>query len=218
MKKIYLYLYIGAILIALLLTSCKKDNTIVDPGVVTTVPEILGITADKTTIMYGNDDHAIITCNASGGNLKYTWEVDLGDIIPQNTDRSKVSFTGAACCVGEKTIKCTVSNDKGSVSKNIIITILENVTVPDIISIGVDNTQIKADGIDAANLVCYAIGGKLNYKWETDCGKLTPVPSDSTRITYTATTECIGDKTIKCTVTNEKGTISKTQVITVVAK
>jgi PKD repeat protein len=202
----------------MLLSGCKKDSTPVDPNVVTTIPSIQSLSADKLVIMYGNEDHAIITCNASGGNLKYTWEVDLGDIIPQNTDRSKVSYTGAACCVGEKTINCTVSNDKGSASKTIIITILENIIVPDIISIGVDKTEIKADGVDAANLVCYAIGGKLNYKWETDCGNLTPVPDDSTRITFTATNQCIGDKTIKCTVSNEKGNVSKTQVITVVAK
>jgi hypothetical protein len=218
MKKIYLIVSVIALFLAVISSSCKKDNTIVDPGVVTTVPSIQSITADKTTIMFGNQDHAIITCNATGGNLKYTWEVDLGDIIPQNNDRSKVSYTGAACCVGEKTINCTVSNDKGSVSKSIVITILENIINPEIISIGVDKTQIKADGIDASNLVCYAIGGKLSYKWETECGKLTPVTGDSTRITYTATSECVGDKTIKCTVSNEKGNVSQTQVITVVAK
>ena len=216
MKKVLLHTSVLSLLIVLFI-GCSKNNT-TDPGTNTTKPTITSLVADKNKILYGAQDQAFITCSATGGNLKYTWEVDLGDIVPQNSDHSKISYTGAACCVGEKTIKCTVSNDKGSDSKTIVITILENITIPDIISIATDKTLIKADGIDAANLVCYAIGGNLKYKWESDCGLLSRVPDDSTRITFTATSECIGDKTIKCTVSNEKGDTSKSIVITVLAK
>ena len=88
-------------------------------------PEIISLTTDKSTIKFGGEEPAIITCNASGGNLEYTWEVDLGDIFPLKSDNSQVRFSGSPCCIGKKLIKCTVTNDKGSDTKDIEIIILE---------------------------------------------------------------------------------------------
>jgi hypothetical protein len=88
-------------------------------------PEIISLTTDKSTIKFGGEEPAIITCNASGGNLEFTWEVDLGDIFPINSDNSQVRFSGSPCCIGKKLIKCTVTNDKGSDTKEIEIIILE---------------------------------------------------------------------------------------------
>ena len=101
--------------------SKKKENP--NPDANTTVPQIISLTANKYLIMVGGEDPAILTCEASGGNIQYTWEVDLGDIFPLNEDGSMVRFTGSECCLGEKVIKCTVANDKGSATQNIIITI-----------------------------------------------------------------------------------------------
>ena len=103
------------------ITGCKKKES--TPDASTTSPQIVSLTANKYQIMVGGEDPAILTCEASGGNIQYTWEVDLGDIFPLNEVGSMVRFTGSDCCLGEKKIHCTVTNDKGSVSETIIITI-----------------------------------------------------------------------------------------------
>jgi hypothetical protein len=215
MKIKNLILFIQVLLLITIIIGCTKNESPTNNNVIETTPAINNIVADKTQIFYGGEDMAIISCNATGGNLDYTWQVDLGDLVPMNSERSKVSFSGAACCVGEKTITCTVSNSKGTVSKNIIITILEVIKVPEIISIESDKTELQSSTGEKANIVCYAIGGNLKYTWEADCGDITVNQSDNSKITYTANDKCIGTKNIKCTVTNEKGTVTDTYQIVV---
>lgn len=108
------------ILIVVASAGCTKKNS-PEPDVNTTFPQILSLTADKDSIKAGGTEPAIITCIASGGNITFKWEVDLGDIFPLNEEGSQVRFTGSDCCLGEKYIKCTVSNDKGSVMDTALI-------------------------------------------------------------------------------------------------
>ena len=102
--------------------SCKKDDQ-TTPSADTTIPTILKLTSDKATIKYGGEEPAIITCEATGGNCTYLWEVDLGDIFVLNADGSQVRFTGSECCIGDKVITCTVSNDKGDASETVVVNI-----------------------------------------------------------------------------------------------
>ncbi len=197
----------------LILLGCSEESTNPNTDAETSVPEIRSLTAEKTQILYGGQDPAVITCDATGGNLTYVWEVDLGDIIPMNASRSKVSFNGSACCVGEKVITCTVSNAKGSASRSIVITILEVVNPPEIIALEADRTEIHEG--EAASLVCYAIGGNLKYAWASDCGALTIDANDNSKATMAATAECRGTRTVTCTVSNEKGTDVKTMQISI---
>lgn len=215
MKLKNLILFAQTLLLIVAIIGCSNNDSPTNNTVTETVPVINNIVADKNQILYGGSEQAVLTCNADGGNLKYVWQVDLGDLVPMNSEHSKVSFTGAACCVGEKTITCTVSNSKGSASKNIIITILEVIKVPEIISIESDKTELNSTSSEKANIVCYAIGGNLKYTWEADCGDITVNQTDNSKITYTASDKCIGTKNIKCTVTNEKGTVSQTYQIVV---
>lgn len=101
-------------------TSCKKE-TESEPEIETSFPVIVNLSSDKNSIKFGGDDPAIITCETTGGDISYVWEVDLGDIFVINEDGSQVRFTGSECCIGEKIISCTASNDKGSVSDTIMI-------------------------------------------------------------------------------------------------
>lgn len=103
-------------------TSCKKDDNST-PSTETTNPVISSLTSDKSSIKFGGEEPAIITCEASGGGLQYTWEVDLGDIFVLNEDGSQVRFTGSECCIGDKLIKCTVKNNKGEVSETVTVNI-----------------------------------------------------------------------------------------------
>lgn len=201
---------------ALVFLGCaKKSSNPVGTDTETGPPMIVSLTADKTQILFGGMDPATITCEATGGGLNYVWEVDLGDIVPVNTSHSKVTFSGAACCVGEKTIKCTVSNSLGSTSKTIVITILEVIEQPEIISLEVNKTRIQSSLNETASFVCYAIGGNLRYSWASDCGILSINTADSSKATLTAKAECVGTRNITCTVSNEKGKDTKTVQITI---
>lgn len=117
------YTIIALLMVATIFTiSCKKQET-TTPSVTSTTPEIISLTSDKSTIKFGGEEPAIITCEASGGNCQYIWEVDLGDIFVLNEDGSQVRFTGSECCIGDKIIKCTVKNDKGEVTETVTVNI-----------------------------------------------------------------------------------------------
>jgi hypothetical protein len=202
MKRIALLVYIS---LTLLMLSCSNDNGPITNDNETTMPVIDSLFSDKTEIMYGGTESTVLTCKASGGNLKYVWQVDLGDIIPINNDKLKVSFTGSACCVGIKIISCTVSNNKGSVTGIVKVKILENSFQPEVISIETDKPEINSAAGESANLICYAVGGNLKYEWQSDCGKITVDEDESWKISYKPSTNCVGTQNITCTVTNEKG-------------
>ena len=140
----YIKLFLLTCFTLFLVTACSNDSGTGNNSDTESIPVINSISADKTQIMYGGEDKAVLTCLASGGNLKYVWQVDLGDLVPLNSEHSKVSFSGAACCVGEKIITCTVSNSKGSISDTIRINILENITTPEIITIESEKAEINS--------------------------------------------------------------------------
>lgn len=120
MKYKLIFTLIIAVVVA---ASCKKEETNKNTDVEISIPIIESLTSDKASIQFGGEEPAIITCEATGGNLEYTWEVDLGDIFVLNDSGSKVRFTGSECCIGEKVIKCTVKNGKGETSETVIVNI-----------------------------------------------------------------------------------------------
>lgn len=111
------------IIMATIFTSACKKTEDTEPTVETSVPEIVSLTSDKVEIKFGGETATLI-CDATGGDMSYLWEVDLGDIFTINDDGSQVTFTGSACCIGEKIITCTASNDKGSVSQTVNVIIV----------------------------------------------------------------------------------------------
>lgn len=101
--------------------SCNDDTKYVNPN--TQMPEIISLSTDKTEIMIG--EYAEISCEATGGELIYEWDVILGDIIPQNEEGSVVRYSGSECCSGERVVSCTVRNDKGEAEDVVSIFILQ---------------------------------------------------------------------------------------------
>ncbi len=100
-------------------SSCQKSDADQDTNLIQ--PRFVSLTADKDTILFGGGDPAILTCVATGSNLSYQWEVDLGDIFPMNPEGSVVRFTGSECCIGNKYIRCTISNELESVSDTVLV-------------------------------------------------------------------------------------------------
>lgn len=111
--------YTIIVVMALFWASCEKETA--QEG--DTIPEITSIATSRDTINFGGDK-TTITVIASGGNLQYTWDVDLGDIFPTGQE-GVVEYSGSSCCIGLKTIKCTVSNSMGEVKSSIDVFILE---------------------------------------------------------------------------------------------
>jgi hypothetical protein len=107
-------------LLAVTLFACKPAEEI-DPN--SEHPTIISLTSEKSEIKIGESTK--ITCEATGGNLEYEWSVLLGDIIPANESGSEVTYSGFECCSGEKTISCTVKNDKGTATDTLVVNILE---------------------------------------------------------------------------------------------
>jgi len=113
--------FVFAIIGLIFFNSCEKEGT--NSNLQTEMPAIDSLITNTTQITYGGDDPAILRCFAKGGDLNYIWEVDLGDLFSLNDEGSEVQFTASPCCIGDKMITCTVSNDKGKVSESIAITI-----------------------------------------------------------------------------------------------
>jgi len=185
------------------------NNT--DSDVITTVPVINALTTDKTEIEVGSEDFAIISCEAEGGNLNYEWFVDLGDLFfvdPDEKDKSKVYFSAASCCVGEKVIKCTVSNDKGEVKSEVNLTVLAELDVPKIL-----NTKIGKGTIDRSGstvLDCYALGQRLTYTWKAEHGTFEMKNEEGWEVEYFADGVYTGTEIITCSVSNIKGSVDAT--------
>ena len=112
-----------AIIGLVLFASCDKEDT--NNNLQTEIPAIDSLTASSTRITAGGEDPAILNCYATGGDLNYIWEVELGDLFSLNDEGSEVQYTAAACCIGEREITCIVENDKGEVSESITITITQ---------------------------------------------------------------------------------------------
>lgn len=197
-----------SLFVILTLVSCNK-TTPTSSNADTTLPEIVSIVSDKSQI-HSIEEFTDITCTAKGGNLSYKWEVDLGDLIPQNTNHSVVRFSGAACCEGEKEIKCTVSNDKGSITKTVIVKIIPEVRIPDINSLTTSSSVIHSSIGEFAEITCFAVGGgNMKYQWTADCGEFVYSSKDSSVVKYYATEKCNGNRILSCKVSNEKGEITK---------
>lgn len=211
MKSLKYFLELCFLLVIL---SCSKNDSNTNFEKETSAPIINSLTSNKSQIFYGGEDYTEITCNASGGNLSYKWEVDLGDIIPLNSSHSKIKYAGSACCVGEKTIKCTVTNSLGSDSKTIQITIIETTTKPEIINIIPDKSSLNQELEESTLVTCFAKGGKLSYNWNSTLGAISYPNADSSIIKFSALKNQKGIAKLKCLVTNEKGSVSDSTEIT----
>lgn len=126
MARVYFFnrYIITLIFTVIVISSCKKDENTKVQEESLSAPEIVKIEASKYEIKFGGADYTTITATATGGDLEYLWEVDLGDIIPQSDKGDVINFSGSACCIGEKEIILTVSNKKGQDKDTIIIEIL----------------------------------------------------------------------------------------------
>lgn len=116
--------YLIAIFSVFLLGSCEKEKTH-NSNVITEFPAIQSLTTSMTVMEFGSTKPAILNCSATGGDLNYIWEVDLGDLFIMNASGSEAQYSASPCCIGDKIISCTVSNDKGSVSQEVFLTITE---------------------------------------------------------------------------------------------
>ena len=116
------YTYLIALAGILFLASCDKDKTSSNGDA---VPLIDSLTTNLTIMEFGSTKPGVLNCYATGGDLTYIWDVDLGDLFIINETGSQAQYSASPCCVGEKLISCTVSNNKGEVTESISITITE---------------------------------------------------------------------------------------------
>ena len=81
------FTYLFALTGLLLLGSCDKDTNSYNAS--NTVPTIDSLTTSTTVMTFGSTKPATLECYATGGDLTYIWEVDLGDLFIINDSGSQ---------------------------------------------------------------------------------------------------------------------------------
>lgn len=108
------------ILISMLIpavSSCQEDYIMEIADRPTDTIEFTDITASKdSACMF---DTIVLTANAKGENLKYTWQRAKGSMVAVEGHPDKVYFWGCRTCCGDLTISCTVENEYGAYTKEI---------------------------------------------------------------------------------------------------
>lgn len=118
MKKLLLFPFILAVLAAVI-SSCQEDYIRDIEDKPTELIEFTGITASRdSACMF---DTIVLTANAKGENLKYTWQRAKGSMVGVKGEPYKVYFWGCQTCCGDLTISCTVENEYGAYTKEISV-------------------------------------------------------------------------------------------------
>jgi hypothetical protein len=100
--------------------SCSKESpTIqVDPS---TNLSLDSIVPTKRNIITWEEIY--ITAYTKGKNISYNWSANHGSMLEE--DSSTVTYWACPSCVGKNTIKCQISNEFGTISDTITITVTE---------------------------------------------------------------------------------------------
>lgn len=120
MKTIYSYLKytLYAIPLSILFLSCEKEQAPEVPAPAETQVPLAYDSLYVSGKVHLNQSCTICTI-ASGKDLVYSWELDLGILLGSG---SSVTFN--ACCVGTHNVKCTISDCYGnSQSKEVAIVV-----------------------------------------------------------------------------------------------
>lgn len=118
MKKLLLIptLLIG---VTSIISSCQEDFIEEIEDRPTELIEFSGITVSRdTACMF---DTIVLTANAKGENLKYTWQRAKGSMVGVKGEPDKVYFWGCQTCCGDLTISCTVENEHGAYTKEVSV-------------------------------------------------------------------------------------------------
>jgi hypothetical protein len=120
-KKLFKTLTITSLFIMIFLfifTSCKKEKKVetVEPTVNLAIDSLV---ASKTEIIVW--EKITVKAFTKGENLTYLWQADHGSMIGK--DSCAITYWACPSCVGLNTIKCTVTNDYGSVLDTIKINV-----------------------------------------------------------------------------------------------
>ena len=100
----------------ILLGACNSHDDLV-PGQTSTTVTIDSIVPSKRNLVVWEECY--VSVYARGTNLSYQWEADHGSMI--GTGLTTSTYWACPSCLGNNTIKCTVSDANGSVSDTIMV-------------------------------------------------------------------------------------------------
>jgi len=116
--KFFTKTFLSIIIILFVLGSCKKEKEIIEPDPSDNLA-IDSLVATKTNIITWEE--IFITAYTRGNNITLKWSANHGSML--GTDSSTVKYWACPSCVGQNTIECKASNEYGSVSKTIMVTV-----------------------------------------------------------------------------------------------
>jgi hypothetical protein len=111
-------LFALVLIFTILLPSCKKDDNKPHPDPSDNLA-IDSLIASKTDIKVW--EQISINAYTRGQNLAFKWSANHGSM--SGKDSSAIKYWACPSCVGLNTIKCTVSNEFGSLSDTIMINV-----------------------------------------------------------------------------------------------
>lgn len=118
MKNIIALIGVFALL-SLIVSSCQEDFIVDIEDRPTDLIEFSGITASKdSACMF---DTIVLTANARGENLRFTWQYAKGSLVAIKGEPDKVYFWGCQTCCGDLTVSCTVENEHGAYTRDVTV-------------------------------------------------------------------------------------------------
>jgi hypothetical protein len=113
--------HIGAFAVILLAVTssffaCNKHDDIVPENTTNTIIIDSIIPTKRNLIVW---EESYITVYARGNNLTYYWECDHGTVLGR--DSTTVLYYACPSCLGDNTVKCTVTDEYGSVSDTVMV-------------------------------------------------------------------------------------------------
>lgn len=105
--------------LVILLFACDKEEeepVFVDPSVNLGIDSI--VASKKTLDIW---EQSFVTVYAHGNNLDYKWKTNHGTMASR--DSSTVTYWGCPTCVGHNVVECLVTNEYGTVSDTIMLTV-----------------------------------------------------------------------------------------------
>jgi hypothetical protein len=105
-----------SLLVLILAGACNKHDDLVPDQTSNTIFIDSIIPSKRNLVVW---EECIVTVYARGTNLSYKWEADHGSML--GTGLTTATYWACPSCLGTNTIKCTVTDENGSVSDTLML-------------------------------------------------------------------------------------------------
>ncbi len=99
-----------------MMVSCNKHDDLVPDQTSNTIIIDSIVPSKRNLVVW---EECYVSVYARGNNLSYKWEADHGSML--GTGLTTATYWACPSCLGTNTIKCTISDENGSVSDTLML-------------------------------------------------------------------------------------------------